>query len=557
MRALDWSADGGSLLAAYEDGTVCGWRAGTGSELFADRAASAPTLDNAVSRALACSPQDATFAVHPGGDVIEIRATGDGRVLTTLAAPGTVKSLRWRGDGKALAASFRSPARIVIWSAVTWDEVASVAAPGRFLYGLAWSRDGARLATAHNDHSIAIWSVEPLEEVERFRRAHAGDVLWVDWSPDGSRLASGGQDGLVKVWNPSDACEAPLSLSGHSHVVRQVRWSPDGSCIASASQDGAVKVWDPAVSSGEDRRGIEDATWSADGRWLALVRTNAVGVFASDTGERLSVLETGDRFESASFDPSGRFLLALAMRDVIVVWDWEKQHETGRLEGRHGGASRIRADWSPDGRWFAAGGVDGVPRVWNAATLELVRELEPHDHRIGAVAWSPDGSLLATSAADSRVMVWEMREWRLLHVLERQRRVGNRKYWTGPDNLSWSPGGDRLAAAASEKTGLTVWDMPRGRPVLRIEGHASGVRAFAWSADGTRLATGGFDRQVKIWDADTGDELLTLDCDCWAPQVVEWHPDGSRLLMVSKDGRFRLWDARPGYDLSSSRGHEE
>jgi WD40 repeat protein len=37
-----------------------------------------------------------------------------------------------------------------------------------------------------------------------------------------------------------------------------------------------------------------------------------------------------------------------------------------------------------------------------------------------------------------------------------------------------------------------------------ITGHSGAVCAVAWSPDGTRLATGSFDRTVRIWDSDSG-----------------------------------------------------
>ena len=570
VRALDWNPVADELVAVCEKGTVRGWNTVTADELFhqlpgSSRADAVTTEEpdrgnrpdhtrwffDTESRAVAWSRDGSMFAAAPGTGRIEVCRGRDGSVLVSLPeeSRGSVSSLCWSVDGKTLVAAVRNPPRIVTWETKGWNEIARQTAPGGHLYGLALSRDGSSLASAHNEHWIAFWDADALvESTPRLRGAHEGAVLSVDWRPDGTRLASGGQDGLVQVWNVDDREEPSAVFRGHSHVVRQVRWSPDGSRLASASQDGTVKIWDPAVSSSsEDLSGSSGwsggAVWSRDGRSLAIAGHDAVKVIDVASGEQVSTLNSGDNIIRSSFAPEGDRLAAKTPDGLLVVWDWRRQMHTGRLEGRNVSCF----DWSPDGTRLATGGQDGVATVRDAVSLEVVRELGVHDSLIGDIAWSPDGSLLAATSMDAVVKVWETREWKLLHQLHRLRRSGDRHYWTGSGAIAWSPGSDRLAVVGSAKTAVVVWQMPSGAEVRRFLGHASGVRSVAWGPDGRRLATGGFDSLVKVWDSETGDELLSLQCESWGVVSVEWHPDGDRLLSVSKGGQVRIWDARPGY----------
>jgi WD40 repeat protein len=68
------------------------------------------------------------------------------------------------------------------------------------------------------------------------------------------------------------------------------------------------------------------------------------------------------------------------------------------------------------------------------------------------------------------------------------------------------------------------------------------VQSVAYQPDGTRLATAGNDRTVRIWDAATGQHLHTLTGHTDWVQSAAYHPDGTRLATGANDGTVRIWD---------------
>jgi WD40 repeat protein len=92
---------------------------------------------------------------------------------------------------------------------------------------------------------------------------------------------------------------------------------------------------------------------------------------------------------------------------------------------------------------------------------------------------------------------------------------------------------------------VRVWDAATAEPLHQLTGHIGGVRAVAWSPDGTRLLTGGYGG-ARVWDAVTAEPLHQLTGHTDWVQAVAWSPDGTRLLTGGDDGTVRVWDATSG-----------
>jgi hypothetical protein len=111
-----------------------------------------------------------------------------------------------------------------------------------WVMGLAWSRDGKRLASAHADRLVIAWDARTGQKLWTMR-GHTDFVDAVVWSPDGTRLASAGLDDSVRLWDPRTG-EETFVLRGNSGRFHDVSWSPDGAQLAAACSDGQIWIWD-------------------------------------------------------------------------------------------------------------------------------------------------------------------------------------------------------------------------------------------------------------------------------------------------------------------------
>ena len=111
---------------------------------------------------------------------------------------------------------------------------------------------------------------------------------------------------------------------------------------------------------------------------------------------------------------------------------------------------------------------------------------------------------------------------------------------------------------------LIVWRLDVGQPRLSVRAHPHMIFDLAYSADGTRLVTGGGQfymhgdaGQVKVWDAADGSLVRAFEMNTGAFYAVGFTPDARRILAGGEDGRVRVWDSASGEEALVLRGHVE
>ncbi|KAK7571598.1 hypothetical protein V3481_018809 [Fusarium oxysporum f. sp. vasinfectum] len=116
--------------------------------------------------------------------------------------------------------------------------------------------------------------------------------------------------------------------------------------------------------------------------------------------------------------------------------------------------------------------------------------------------------------------------------------------------VAFSADGQRLASGSYDKT-VKIWDTTTGACMQTLKGHSDWVRSVAFSADSQRLASGSYDKTVKIWDAVTGVCLQTLEGHSDSVSSVVFSVDSQRLASGSDDETVKIWDAATGACLQA------
>jgi WD40 repeat protein len=118
--------------------------------------------------------------------------------------------------------------------------------------------------------------------------------------------------------------------------------------------------------------------------------------------------------------------------------------------------------------------------------------------------------------------------------------------------VAFSPDGKRIVTGGYDKT-ATVCEAASGKELLTLKGHSAAVVSVAFSPDGNQIATASEDATVRLWDAVNGQELRTIKGHNRGVSSVAFSPNGKRLVTGSGDKTAKVWDIADE-DFAANKG---
>ncbi|MEG4330879.1 serine/threonine protein kinase [Microcoleus sp. AT9_A2] len=125
------------------------------------------------------------------------------------------------------------------------------------------------------------------------------------------------------------------------------------------------------------------------------------------------------------------------------------------------------------------------------------------------------------------------------------------------NSLAISPDGQILASGSWDKT-IKIWNLETAELIGTLTGHSDRVNSVAISYDGKMLVSGSSDETIKFWNLHNGDLLCTFPGHSMEVNSVAINPKG--LVIAScggADNTIKLWNLRSGELLRTLRGHSD
>ena len=128
------------------------------------------------------------------------------------------------------------------------------AAGGSPVAAVAFSPDGATLATFSASGGIRLWDTATQQEIGTPMTAGPGPVYALAFSPDGATLATAGGDGSARLWDTATQQEIGTPMTAGPGPVYALAFSPDGAKLltvgTNGSSGGDARQWDVAFPAG-------------------------------------------------------------------------------------------------------------------------------------------------------------------------------------------------------------------------------------------------------------------------------------------------------------------
>ncbi len=498
LHAVDFSPDGKRLLIAGEEGIAQQW------DLKSEKFLNKPMHDGGtIRRAFYLS--GGHQIVTAGQRAIVWDADSGQELFATGRTDCSVWDVEMNIDQTSLVTSLASPLSDgwgcppEVWDLKTRTHVVAEQDAGKWTYASAFSPDG-RLVASAGTGGAWIWDAETGKNVVE-ALGHMGTVRDVVFRPDGAQLLTAGLDGRAMVWDPYGN---PVTIPGkdfkqlifdHGQPILVAEYSPDGLSVLTLATDGTVRLWNSLSGAPVG----PELPFS-----LTRYRSESEGWIGTRAGEEAY----------ATFSPEGRRIVVTGWDGIARLWDLS----TGELV--HGPIKpTVRA-------WFSSGAISS--RVDGLRVNEILAS--------GTLA-SIDGSLWSMEnglpAEESDVPQQQLEKDHLPKIPSVKSGLA---HLTSPYRFEV----DKRGVARILRVGSGVPVTSLHPPDPSHERFDKSTRS-AFSPDGRWVATGGIDGGARVWHVETGQPITPILKHSGAVESIRFGT-GARLLNIIADNGAWVWN---------------
>jgi len=180
---------------------------------------------------------------------------------------------------------------------------------------------------------------------------------------------------------------------------------------------------------------------------------------------------------------------------------------------------------------------DGTFAVWDSSSYELLRHIPLGDLKMRRASSDNDGRFLVTSGNDGRLRVFETEMFNEVATFDAHEKSSNISVFSAEDSRLISGGWDGH---------LRLWNATGNFEMMtEIPAHNYAIYDMCFSPDGKLLATASRDKTVKIWDAATLKPLARLDVKSGghshSVNALHWNTETGLLVSSGDDRRLIGW----------------
>jgi serine/threonine protein kinase/WD40 repeat protein len=260
-----------------------------------------------------------------------------------------------------------------------------------------------------------------------------------------------------------------------------------------------------------------------------------------------------DNVYSVSFSPDGRFLASGGVNGVTMVTDLET-NESRSLDLPHAGELN-NVQYSDDGRWLVSSGDDGSIQVRDSdGTLLRTIVAALDTPRVYCMSLHPTRPQVAVGTDPKRLSLWNLETGELVREWSLEGRT--------LEAISFTRDGLGIVVGDSDGGIWLIEDMETSSPRLMAR-VSSTILAMAVvpSPEGSHgsdpLLVSGRNRQIALVDLKLGRVTRQWPAHHDWVQAIGVSADGQKCVSVGRDRMVKVWDIPTGRLLGRIVGHRE
>ena len=311
-----------------------------------------------VITALAYSPDSSMLAVSGYHEVLLHRADGEGLIARLVGRSPKITSIRFSPDGTKLAAAGGAPAlfgEIQFWDTAKKELIRSDTIGFDTLYGISFNDDGSLLTYGTFDNRVRAIQVADGKQVMSMD-AHTDLVFGTTFSLKNDHVISVSRDMSMKL----------TELKTSQFIDNITSITP-----------GALKGGLMAVQRHPKEEQVLIGGADGEPKLYKIFRTQARQI-GDDFNRLRSYAKLAGRIVSLQFNADGsQFVVGSsnATSGAARIYKTVTEQPLFELKGHTTGVFAVA--FRPDGKQVATGGLDGIVRLFNAETGELIKEFSP------------------------------------------------------------------------------------------------------------------------------------------------------------------------------------
>lgn len=383
--------------------------------------------------------------------------------------------------------------------------------------------DTFELAFGEGDSGAIGFVAGSLDDSEAFRRILSDDVeermplerdalspqqieLLQKWIEEGAKFdADNPQASLSDIVSRSVQPDPPEKYD-HRIPVMALQFSHDGTRLYAGGYH-EITVWNTADGALSQRIGnigqrTSGLDLSPDGAWLVVAdgspgRSGSVRLVDVAAGQLKQVIGTAsDLVLDVQFSPDGSRIAASTVESGLKIYSVADGKEQLVIASHSDWVTCVA--WNSDGSQLVTGSRDKTCKLFDAETGELKLTYGGHGKPVRGVAFHPGGEEVYSSGSDNKIHRWKVADG------AKSAEIG-----FGNEVFQLAVTENHLFAVSADGT-VRQFEVKENKEVHQFKGHSDWPLSVDFHAGTDRIASGGYDGEVRIWAPDQTDAVVSF-----------------------------------------------